>query len=48
LTREDDIRIPYILKYQPHISYDELQKALLDYDSDDDSIDDFETISNRK
>jgi CRISPR/Cas system-associated protein Cas5 (RAMP superfamily) len=48
LTREDDIRSPDILKYQPHISYDELQKALLDYDSDDDSIDDFETISNRK
>jgi hypothetical protein len=36
-----------VLKYQPHISKNELYKALDDYDSDDDSIDDFETVSNR-
>jgi hypothetical protein len=36
-----------VLKYQKHITYAELQKAIDDYDSDDDSVDDFETISNR-
>jgi hypothetical protein len=36
-----------VLKYQPHISKKELQRALDDYDSDDDSIDDFETVSNK-
>jgi hypothetical protein len=46
---DDDINItaPIVLKYQPHITYEELQKALFDYDSDDDSIDDFETVANR-
>ena len=43
-----DITISVVLKYQPHIKYNELQKALFNYDSDDDSIDDFETVSNRK
>jgi hypothetical protein len=41
----DNITAPLILKYQPHIKYNELQKAILDYDSDDDSIEDFETVS---
>ena len=36
-----------VLHFQPHITYDKLQKALDDYDSDDDSVDDFETVSNR-
>ena len=47
--RDEDeiITAPIVLKYQPHIKYEELQKALNDYDSDDDSVDDFETISNR-
>ena len=46
---DDDIGItaPTVLKYQTHISYDELQKALFNYDSDDDSVDDFETVANR-
>jgi len=43
-----DITISVVLNYQPHIKYNELQKALFNYDSDDDSIDDFETVSNRK
>ena len=36
------------LKYQKHITYNELQKSLYNYDPDDDSIDDFETVSNRE
>lgn len=45
LHKDDDITAPLVLKYQPHIKYDELQKALLEYDSDDDSIENFEIIS---
>jgi hypothetical protein len=47
---DDDIGItaPIVLKYQPHITYDELQKALHEYESDDDSIDDFQTVSERE
>jgi hypothetical protein len=46
---EDDIITPKIvLFYQPHINKDELEKELIFYDSDDDSIEDFETISNKK
>ena len=41
------ITAPTVLKYQTHITYDELQKALLDYETDDDSVDDFETVANR-
>jgi hypothetical protein len=44
---EDNLMSPDVLKYQKHITYEQLQKALLDYDSDDDSVDDFETVSNR-
>ena len=43
----DDITAPIVLVYQKHITYDELQKALQDYESDDDSVDDFETVANR-
>jgi hypothetical protein len=47
---DDDIAItaPIVLKYQPHITYDELQKTLHEYESDDDSIDDFQTVSERE
>lgn len=48
LSDDDDITAPIVLKYQPHIKYDELQKALQDYESDDDSIDDFQTVSERE
>lgn len=47
LHDEDNLIAPDVLKYQTHISYEELQKSLSDYDSDDDSIDDFETVTNR-
>ena len=42
------INFETIIKYQPHISYAELCKAYIEYDPDDDSVDDFETVSNRK
>jgi hypothetical protein len=45
LHKDDDITAPLVLKYQPHIKYDELQRAILEYDSDDDSIENFEIIS---
>jgi len=45
---EDNITAPTVLKYQTHITYDELQLALQEYDSDDDSVDDFETVANRE
>jgi hypothetical protein len=46
---EDDLITPKtVLSYQPHINNDELEKYLILYDSDDDSIDDFETVSNKK
>lgn len=46
---EDDNNITsyVVLIHQPHINYKELQKALNDYDSDDDSIDDFEIVSKK-
>jgi hypothetical protein len=48
-THEDDkkITIYTVLKYQKHINKDELISALDNYNSDDDSVEDFETVSNR-
>ena len=36
-----------VLFYQPHINKFELLDEMLSYDSDDDSVDDFETVSCR-
>jgi hypothetical protein len=47
LHEDDDITTPVVLYYQPHITYNELQIAMNNYESDDDSITDFDTISNR-
>ena len=47
LNVEDNLIAPDVIRLQPHISYEILQKALSEYDSDDDSIDNFETVSNR-
>ena len=46
---EDDkkITINTVLKYQNHINKNELLIALIDYNSDDDSLEDFEKISER-
>jgi hypothetical protein len=46
LNENDNVTAQMILQFQPHISYDKLQKALLEYDSDNDSVVDFETVSN--
>jgi len=48
LNDDDNLTAPDVLKYQPHITYEDLQNALSEYESDDDSLDDFETVSNRK
>jgi hypothetical protein len=47
LHDDDKISIEDICKYQKHISYEELVKQISLYDSDDDSVDDFEIYSNR-
>lgn len=36
-----------VLRYQKHIDKNELIKAIETYDSDDDSVEDFESYSNR-
>lgn len=48
LHEDDNLTAPDVLKYQPHITYEQLQQALSDYDSDDDSVDDFQSVANRK
>jgi hypothetical protein len=48
LHKEDqEISVETVILYQPHINKEELNKALLDYNSDDDSIEDFQTYSER-
>lgn len=48
LHKEDQkISVETVILYQPHINKEELNKALLDYNSDDDSIEDFQTYSER-
>lgn len=46
INNYDFITAPLIIKYQPHITYEQLQHAILEYESDDDSLFDFETVSN--
>lgn len=41
------IDVDMVIKYQPHIQREKLMKLLLTYNSDDDSIEDFETYSKR-
>jgi hypothetical protein len=36
-----------IVRLQPHIKIEDLRYEILNYDSDDDSVTDFETVSNR-
>ena len=47
-TDEDrSIDVDMVIKYQPHIQRDKLMISLLNYNSDDDSIEDFQTYSER-
>jgi hypothetical protein len=49
LTQEEEnITIDTVLKYQKHIVLPDLICAINNYDEDDDSIDDFETVSRKK
>jgi len=36
-----------ILRMQPHIKIEDLHNEILNYDSDDDSVSDFETVSKK-
>lgn len=44
---EMNISIDDVMKHQHHIDRKKLETALLNYNSDDDSIEDFETVSNK-
>ena len=44
---EDKISIPIVLIYQPHIDPNLLINLMKNYDSDDDSVADFETVSKK-
>lgn len=44
---DKEISMYTVLRYQKHIDKNELIKAMEIYDSDDDSIEDFESYSNR-
>ena len=46
--KDSIINASIVLYYQPHITHEELQKAMDEYVSDDDSVDDFETVSKRE
>jgi hypothetical protein len=47
--KEETIITPkLVLHFQPHIKEEELLQEIIDYDSDDDSVDDFETTSKSK
>lgn len=41
------INIDMVMKYQPHIDKNNLLKAIIDYNSDDDSVEDFQTFAER-
>ena len=48
LTEEDkSINIDIVIKYQPHIQREDLINSLNNYNSDDDSIEDFQSYSER-
>jgi hypothetical protein len=43
-----NISVEDVIKYQPHINKKELEDALINYNSDEDSIEDFQTYSERQ
>lgn len=46
-SEDQNISIEIVIKYQPHINKQELEKALLDYNSNDDSIEDFQSYTEK-
>jgi hypothetical protein len=42
-----NISVEDVIKYQPHIEKRELEDALINYNSDEDSVEDFEAVSNK-
>lgn len=47
-TDEDKkINVETVIKYQPHIDRETLIKAIVDYNSDDDSVEDFQSYCDR-
>ena len=48
LHEEDmNISVEDVLKYQPHIKKEEIEVALLEFNSDDDSVEDFQSYSEK-
>ena len=45
---DEYINVETVLMYQKHIDEDKLREAIASYVSDDDSIEDFETVSKKK
>ena len=45
--KDSIITVPIVLHYQPHIKHHILRSKLIMYDSDDVSIEDFETVSSK-
>jgi len=47
---EEDEKLTYqdVLRLQPHINANCLKKEIIMYDSDDYSVEDFETVANKK
>jgi hypothetical protein len=45
---DEYMNIETVLMYQTHINPDKLREAILNYSSDDDSIEDFESVSKKK
>ena len=41
---EETITVETVLQYQPHLKKEELIRGLLEYESDDDSCDDFDQV----
>jgi len=44
---DEHINVDTVLMYQKHINKDKLIESIMDYISDDDSIEDFETVSKK-
>jgi len=44
---DEYINVDTVLMYQTHIDKNRLNEAILEYNSDDDSVEDFETVSKK-